>query len=73
MAKKNLLEGPDIFTPPSPPDKCANVVVIKHNDTYRGVVRGHAKQNGVIRYVLVDPGSWSTDQWESVHDVFEVE
>jgi hypothetical protein len=74
MAKKNLLDGLDIFTPPAAPDKCSDVVVITHKYTYQGVCRGHAKQRGVTKYVLVESNSvFRGTNWESVHDVFEVE
>jgi hypothetical protein len=74
MAKKDLLQGLDIFTPPAAPDKCSDVVVITHKYTYQGVVRGYAKQDDVVKYVLIESNSvFRGTNWESVHDVFEVE
>lgn len=64
----------NISTYASAPEKCANVVVINHKYTYQGIVRGHAKQDGLVKHILVDSQTlWRGHTWESVHDVFEVD
>ena len=64
----------DFHTYTTAPEKCSPVVVINHKYTYQGTILGHAKQDDVVKYVLVDSRTlWRGVRWESVHDVFEVE
>ena len=64
----------DLFPLPLAPSKCAEVVVITHKYTYRGIILAYAKQDGVVKRVLVEHDSmFRGSRWESVHDVFEVE
>jgi hypothetical protein len=56
------------------PDISKNVVVITHKYNYQGIIVAHGLQDGVVKKVLVDSHTlWRGQQWESVHDVFEVE
>jgi ABC-type branched-subunit amino acid transport system substrate-binding protein len=75
MAKKNKTFDPFLRQEVTEaPSKCADVVVITPKYTYQGKLIAYGKQDGIVKRVLVDSNSFLRGaQWESVHDVFEVE
>lgn len=64
-----------VWPNPTPPAKCAKVLVQSGKREYQGIVLGFAKQDSKVSRILVRSTSyvfWNSDRWESIYDVYEV-
>lgn len=78
MAKKNPIRPIPLFAVPTAPEIGADVVVINDKYTYQGTVVSYGvrttSESREVYHVLVRQFKLlrDVDQWESIHDVFEV-